>query len=213
MRRFPASSFFRRLVPVVAFLLAACAVQPAQAQTRWLQTAEVITPIEQEGPVQALLDTLVQRIERGQALPMHRTPEEPQVTPAALEEQLFAEGLDYTSANRVFIDYRFEMDRQGFSEKITGMYFIYRPEGIEEADIPILYLDTSDPAVDRLLSESGTTLPDNAAAFRPFREQIGFTRMSAGQTLVAVGDDVIREPERAEAEKRRLVRTIERFSY
>lgn len=188
-------------------------MQPAQAQTRWLQTAEVIAPVEEDGPVQALLDTLVQRIERGESLPLHRTPEDPKITASALEEQLFAEGLDYTSANRVFIDYRFEMNRQGFSEKITGMYFIYRPQGIEEADIPILYLDMSDPAVQRLLSESGTTLPDNAAAFRPFREQIGFTRMSADQTLVAVGDDVIREPERAEAEKRRLVKTIERFSY
>lgn len=208
------------LAIAVALVAAFAAPQAAQAQARWLQTVQIIVPVEQEKATGALLDTLAASMERGDELPLFRTPEKQgAVSFAELQNSLLNEGLDVTSANNVFVTYRFEADRQGFKETIENLFFIYRPEGMEDTDIPVFYVDATDPAVKKLFMDSGTTLRINEAAFHPFREQLQFAALmseyggQADQMLVTVGDRVIRDEGEAQEERRRLIATIRRFSY
>jgi len=117
----------------------------AQAQ-RWLQTTQVIAPVEADTPTRALLDTLVNVIDRSDSLMVKRSPEDATRMPVReLENMLLdQEGVGLSSANNVFIDYRFEVNRDGFRERVTELFFIFRPPGTGEEDIPIMYLSGND---------------------------------------------------------------------
>ena len=199
---------------VLAGLLIAALLLPAtaHAQSRWLQNVELITPIKDEYVTRALLDSLTWAIQQDSAA-LRRTPEDPSaMTFTDLENQLFDDGLDFTSATYLFVGYRLEANQRQFKSDITHLYFIYRPDDAEGLDIPIVYLDGADPVVRRVLSESGTAMALNEASVQPFSEQLTFHKLPEG-TVVSIGGRVIRDPKEAAAEKQRLLSTIRRFLF
>ena len=186
------------------------AVPEAHAQARWLQTVQVIAPVDDFGVTGVFRDSLTQVIQRG--APVQREPDGPALSFRRLEDALFSDGLDFTSANRVFITYRLEASQRGFRSEIQDVYFIYRPEGYEDVDTPIFYVRGDDPAVRRMILSGGTQSLTNEAAFEPFYDQLMFHKLGES-TVVTVGGRVIRDPERAAAERERLLDTVRRFMY
>jgi len=203
---------------VVAVLLVAVAFtarpQDANAQ-RWLQTTQVVAPVQAESATRALLDTLVNVIDRSDSLVVKRSPDAPTQMPVQeLRDMLIeTEGIGLSSANNVFIDYRFEVDRDGFKESVTDLYFIYRPPGAGEEDIPIMYLSARHDWVREVLQEKGTAMLTNEAAIRPFADQIAFAKITRGQEVqvVEVGNRTVREGFRTK--ERNLIERIMRLSY
>lgn len=210
MQRISVFSF--TVLLAAAFLLSDGVFREAKAQARWRQTVEIIAPVQQEEATGALLDTLVQVAER-RNLRLRRSPEdEERLSFSALEEALLSEGVDFSSANRVFITYRFEADQRGLQTTIEDLYFIYRPEGGESQDIPIFSVDATEPVVQNTLTNSGLPERTNEVALRPFYQQLLFHNLPESQ-LVALGGEVIRDQEEAERERERVLRTIRRFLY
>lgn len=196
------------LLALAALVLGASA---AHAQTRWLQTVEVIVPVDDYGVTGAFRDSLMQVMRRGKA-ELRREPGAPVVSFRALEDALLGEGLDFTSANQVFLTYRLEASQRGFRSEIEKIYFIYRPEGLDEVDLPIFYLNGQDPAVRRVILSGGTQMLANEAAFEPFYDQLTFHQLEES-TVISVGGRLIRDPEKADMERERLLATVRRFMY
>lgn len=184
--------------------------EAAQAQARWLQTVQVIAPVDEYGVTGAFRDSLTQAVRRGATA--RREPDGSPLSYRALEDALFSEGLDFSSANRVFITYRLEASQRGYRSEIEDVYFIYRPEGYDDVDLPVFYVRGDDPAVRRMILSGGTQMFANEAAFEPFYDQLLFHKLE-DSSVVAVGGRVIRDPERAEAERERLLATVRRFTY
>lgn len=204
-------------VLLTAFVLGLLLVVPQKAEAqRWLQTTQVIAPISSDGPARALLDTLVNEIDGSDSLMVRRAPDRPtRYTGDELSNALIdAEALDISSANNVFIDYRFAVDRDGFEESITALYFIFRPAGTGEEDIPIMYLNVKNERwVRDVLRHKGTTLVTNEAALKPFLDQLAFARIvrEKDAQIVEIGDRKVREG--FDAKKRQLVDKITRLTY
>lgn len=196
---------------VVLFLF----IMPRDAQAqRWLQTTQVIAPVEMNSPTRALLDTLVSVIDRSDSLMVKRSPDTTTRIPVSeLENELLNSGIGLTSANNVFIDYRFEVNRDGFEESITELFFIFRPPGTGEEDIPVMHLSANDDWVRDVLRNKGTTLVSNEAALRPFGDQISFAKIvrERDARIVEIGDRTVREG--FDAKKRQLVDKITRLTY
>lgn len=210
MQRISVFSF--TVLLAAAFLLSDGVFREAKAQARWRQTVEIIAPVQREEATGALLDTLVQVAER-RNLRLRRSPEDGErLSFSALEEALLSEGVDFSSANRVFITYRFEADQRGLQTTIEKLYFIYRPEGGESQDIPIFSVDATEAVVQNTLTNSGLPERTNEVALRPFYQQLLFHNLPESQ-LVALGGEVIRDQQEAERERERVLRTIRRFLY
>lgn len=184
----------------------------AQAQ-RWLQTSQLISPIESDGPARALMDTLIQVIDRTEGVEIQRSPQSSETfTLDELRDKLIDEaGIGLTSANNVFIDYRFEIENRGFEESIESFQFVYRPPGGAQEDIQMLYVDASEPWVRNVLNNKGTTLTTNEAALRTFSDQLSFARMVQDGKIVEIAGETVREG--FEAKKRQLVQKIQRLTY
>ena len=180
---------------------------------RWLQTSQLITDVDTDGPARALLDTLVQVVERSDTIEVRRSRDASEtMTVSSLRDQLInGPGIGLTSANKVFIDYRFEIGNQGFEESIQGLQFIFRPPTGDEEDVQMLYLDTSDPWVRSILNNKGTTLTTNEAALRTFKDQLSFARTVRDAQIVEIAGEPVREG--FEAKKRSLVQKIQRLTY
>ena len=179
---------------------------------RWLQTTQLVTPIQSDGPTRALLDTLVQVIERRDNIEVKRSPDAPETyTLSELKDNLINEaGIGLTSANRIFIDYRFEIENRGFQEVIESFRFVYRP-GQGEEDIQMMYVDASKPWFESILKNKGTTLRTNQAALKTFKDQLAFARMQDDGKIVEISGQTVREG--FEAKKRSLVQKITRLTY
>lgn len=179
---------------------------------RWLQTTQLVTPIQSDGPTRALLDTLVQVIERQDGARVKRSPDDSEaLTLPELRDKLINEsGIGLTSANRVFIDYRFEIENRGFEESIESFQFVYRPGG-GEADIQMMYVDAGKPWVESILENKGTTMQTNQAALKIFKDQLAFARMQEDGKIVEISGQPVREG--FEAKKRSLVQKITRLTY
>lgn len=179
---------------------------------RWLQTTQLVTPIQSDGPTRALLDTLVQVIERRDDIQVKRSPDAPETyTLSELKDNLINEaGIGLTSANRIFIDYRFEIENRGFQEVIESFRFVYRP-GQGEEDIQMMYVDASEPWFESILKNKGTTLRTNQAALKTFKDQLAFARMQDDGKIVEISGQTVREG--FEAKKRSLVQKITRLTY
>lgn len=201
-----------RLLAVAVLLLSGLAATPgADAQTRWLQTVQVVTPVSEYGSMPVLMDSLVNLARRGE-IEVRREPGGAPIGFRSLESNILNSGLDFTSANQVFVTYKMEGTQRGFSSTIEDFYFIYRPEGYEDVDTPILYVDATQPKVRHVINNGGTQLLENEAAFEPFSEQISFAQLD-DSAVVTVGGRVIRDPERGRAERMRVLSTIRRFMY
>lgn len=183
----------------------------SHAQTRWLQTVQVIAPVDDYNVTGVFRDSLLQVVRRG-GVELHREPDTPARSYRALEDELLGEGLDFTSANRVFLTYRLEASQRGFVSQIEDIYFIYRPEGVDDVDMPIFHVSGEDPAVRRLILGSGTQMLANEAAFVPFYDQLTFHQLEES-TVISVGGRLIRDPEHAARERERLLATVRRFMY
>lgn len=196
------------------FLLGVAFLWPgqSQAQSRWLQNVEFITPVKDEYVTKALLDALFDTMQ-DEPMALKRAPDDADtLSYYALENELFDTGLDFTSATHLFIGYRLEANQRRFESTITHLFFIYRPQEDEGVDVPIFYLEVDQPAVQDVLENDGTPLINNEAAVMPFREQLVFHKLPESQ-IVRVSDRVIRDPQQAAAEKQRLLATIRRFVF
>ena len=186
--------------------------QEAVAQSRWLQTVQVIAPVHGRDITAALLDSLIDVADRRRVL-IGRTPDDSTgYRIVDLESRLFDAGLDFSSANKVFITYRFEANQRRFKADILDLYFIYRPEEFEDADVPIAYFDASNPIIRNTLVGKGTRLETNEAVFEPFWDRLQFYQLEDA-LVTSVGGRVIRDEARAESERIRLVGIIRQFLY
>ena len=202
----------RLIILGVAVLLAP--VSESAAQAEWQRTVKVIAPIEDGLVTRALTDSVVEMAET-QNMELRRTPQsDTTTTPEKIKAALSEEGLALTSATHAFITYRFTQKSGQLHRNILDLHFIYRPTGEQGEDIPILYLDLSEEDLYRqLLVKKGTPSPVNEVAFRPFEEQISLYSLRDTARVVQVGNQIIREPERAAAEKRQFMATIRKLTY
>lgn len=203
----------RKLPIVLACILALLAVSPPDAQAqRWLQTTQLITPIQSDGPTRALLDTLVQVLERKDGVEVKRTPDGSEsFSLSGLRDKLINEaGIGLNSASHIFIDYKFEIENRGFEESIEAFQFVYRA-GEGQEDIQMMYIDATKPWVESVLKNKGTALRTNQAALKTFSDQLAFARMQENGKIVEISGQTVREG--FEAKKRNLVQKITRLTY
>jgi len=188
-------------------------LSPAFGQGAWQRTAQVIVPVEEETAVQALVDSAASLVEQ-QSIQVRSAPGSERVPLQTLEDRLSEEGLTVTSATHLFVTYRFSMDRQRVEREISDLHFIYRPAAGQEEDIPLLYLDLSDSRLHtQLLKKRGTPVPSNEAVFVPFLDQIAFHNLQDEATIVRLGNQIIRDEERAAAAKENLMATLKTLYY
>jgi len=203
------TSLFRIGVATAALCVAAGS---SSAQSRWQQTVQAITPVVQDEITGALLDSLIEVTGRT-GVPVRRSPDDSaEHTIRELSDLLLDEGLDVTSANQVFITYKYEADPRSFSSEIVELYFIYRPVEYEDADTPIAIVDATNPIVRNMLVANGTRLEANEAVFEPFWDQLRLHQLENG-TIVKVGGKILRDEAEAAREKERLLKIIQQFLY
>ena len=185
---------------------------PEATAQRWLQTSQLSAPVQNDLPTRALLDTLIQTIDRRDSLQVYRSPDaSEQLSLSDLRETLINEaGIGLTSANNVFIDYEFKIENRGFQERITSFNFVYRP-GEGQEDIQMLYIETDNPWVKNILRNKGTTLRTNEAALKTFNDQLSFARLQDDGQIVEIAGETVREG--FETKKRQLVEKITRLTY
>lgn len=202
----------RLAVLSVAILLVPLSESAAQAD--WRRTVKVIAPVEQGSVIRALTDSVVAMAEADK-LPIQRAPKsDTSTTLQGIEQALSKEGLALTSATHVFITYRFLLRGGELRRDIRNLHFIYRPTAEQGEDISIFFVDLSkDDLYNELLIKKGTPSPVNEVVYQPFAKQLSFQNMKDTATVVQVGNEIIRETERAAAEKQRILRTIRRLTY
>lgn len=193
-------------------LLFVTASWPASAQSRWQQTVQAITPVRSEQITGALLDSLIAVSQRGDVRLRRSPDDDTEYSVTELEDLLLDDGLDITSANQMFVTYRYEADQRSFKTDILELYFIYRPVEYEDADTPIAIVDATQPLVRNMLVSNGTTLATNEAVFEPFWDQLRLHQLEDG-TVVKVGSKIIRDEKEAAFEKDKILNIIRRFLY
>jgi hypothetical protein len=206
----------RKSALILVCLIGVSLASPAEAEAqRWLQTSQLIVPVENDAPTRALLDTLVQVIERKDSLMVRRSPESTeQMSLSDLRNQLISgPGIGLSSASHVFIDYEFMIGNRGFEENIKAFQFLFRPPGQGQEDVQMLHVDASQSWVEEILKNKGTTLRTNQAALKTFSDQLAFARMqdNEGAQVVEIAGQAVREG--FEAKKRKLVEKITRLTY
>lgn len=201
-----------RLLPLLLGLLLV-PVSESAAQAQWQQTVQVIAPVEDGTVTRALMDSVMTVLETN-SVPVQQSPQSDTTSLRAIQDNLSGEGLALTSATHVFITYRYNLTSSDLQREILDLYFIYRPSAQQEEDIPVLYVDLSrDNLYEEVMVKRGTTLPSNEAAFLPFNQQLGFHNLRDVVTVVQVGDEIIRDPERAAVEKKRLLKITQNLTY
>lgn len=204
-----------RSVGSIGLLLAAlCLAVPQTAQGQlWLQTARVITPIE-NGPTRAFLDTLVNVMERKDVMVKRSPNQKKGMAVSALRDKLITkEGIGLSSANHAFIDYRFSIDDGSrFQQKISRIHFVFRP-GPNQNDVSIMYINARKKWVENVIRQKGTALRTNEAALIPFHRHLGFANIARQKKtqVVEIGGETVRE--RFDERKAALIRKVERLTY
>jgi hypothetical protein len=207
-RAFRAPSAFGLLLAALFF------VYPQNANGQlWLQTARVITPIE-NGPTRAFLDTLVNVMERKDVKVRRAPGQEDLMTVAELRSALISEsGIGLSSANHAFIKYRFSIDDGSqLKQEITRIRFVFRP-GPSQRDVSVAYLNAQQPWMKKVIRQKGTTLQFNQAALIPFHRHLGFARVArqAETKVVEIGGETVRGE--FDQRKQALIRKVERLTY
>jgi hypothetical protein len=188
----------RSLHPVVLTgglaLLLGLVASPALAQ-QWRQEVEIITPVQFNDPTHILLDSLAAVLARSPTLQVRRRADSSAMSYRDLRESLYADGVDLRSATHAFIRYRFDLTEQGSGivETIEDIYFVFRLDESRE-DLPILYLDTRDPAVSDLLVDRGIPSPVNMLSVTPFRRLLAYPSLTEQHetAVVAFGGRTVR---------------------
>lgn len=210
-----AASRTLRSAGIIGLLLAAlCLAVPQTAQGQlWLQTARVITPIE-NGPTRVFLDSLVSVMERKDVMVKRSPSQKGEMAVSALRDKLISEeGIGLSSANHAFIDYRFTIDDGSqFRQEVSKVHFVFRP-GPNQSDVSIMYIDAEKEWVKKVVRQKGTMLRTNEAALIPFHRHLGFANIARQKKtqVVEIGGQTVREAfdERKEA----LIRKVERLTY
>lgn len=200
------------LFSLLSFGLLIMGPTDASAQ-RWVQTSQLLSEITEEKPTRALLDTLVQVMDRKENIKVKRTADsQKKISISKLREKLINEqGIGLTSANFVFINYKFQIKNRGFQEIIQSLQFAYRPPGGESEDIQMMHIDASAPWVQNVINNKGTTLVTNEAALKTFSDQLAFARLVQDGKIVEIAGETVREG--FERKKRQLVQKIQRLTY
>lgn len=190
-----------------------CLVPNHASGQLWVQTSKVVAPVH-DGPLRAFLDTLVNVAERKQ-LTLTRSPDAGEtLTVSTLRDLLIdEEGIGVSSANYVFIDYRFSIGSSGgLQQEIAGLYFVFRP-GPNQNDIPVLYLEPRDGWFRDFLRTKGTRLRTNEAAFIPFRQHLSFATIARDEEsqVVEIGGETVRDG--FDERKETLILKVERLMY
>ncbi len=203
-----------RVLSVLFALLAVAgySTKSASAQSRWLQTVEIITPVTADDITVALLDSLVDSVDRREVMIRRAPDDSTRYSVADLADHLYSDGLDFSSANQVFITYRFEANQRRFKSDILSLYFIYRPEEFEDTDVPIAFFDATHPVIRNVLVGKGTRLETNEAVFEPFWDKLQFHQLDQG-LVTSIGGRVVRSEELAVSERTRIVGIIRQFLY
>lgn len=210
--------FVNRICPgrFLALLLAALLlpISESAAQTEWQRTVKVIAPVEEVPVIGALTDTVVTMAEANK-IPIRRTPASDTTSSLEkIEEELSKEGLALTSATHVFITYRFKLFGGTLRREIRNLHFIYRPTAQQGEDISIFYVDlTKNNLYHELLVDKGTPSPVNEVVYHPFAEQISLQNLKENVTVVQVGNQILRDSDRATTVKAQILQTIERLTY
>lgn len=195
---------------LLALLVGAALVPESRAQTRWQRTVEVIVPVSDAEVMPALLDSM-DTVFRARGATVQRSPQSEPVPYDRVGEMLSGEGLSVSSASHVFITYRYALTSARLERQIQDLYFIYRSTSVEE-DVPILYVDlTTSDLYEELLVERGSPMASNEATYLEFERQLSLHRLRDVATVVRVGDDIIRDSERATAEKQRILQVTTRL--
>lgn len=203
----------RGCIIAMSLLIFALSASPSAAQDQWRQTVQVIVPVEEGTATRAMLDSAVS-VMQNQGISVRQAPQTSPTSFKEIRETLSEDGLAASSATHVFITYRFALSSGTFDKEILDLHFIFRPEGREEEDIPILYLDLREEQLhEKLLIKRGTRLASNEATFLPFRQQVGFNNLRDQLTVVQVGNQIIRGTDRAAAEKERILKIIRDLTY
>ena len=215
---YSAPTFLQRILsPRLAVLSLALLLFPiseSAAQAEWQRTVQVIAPVEEGLVTRALTDSVVAMAEAGKLEPRRTPQSDTTITLEKIKSDLSEEGLALTSATHVFITHRFTQKSGELNRDIRDLHFIYRPSAEQGEDIPILYLDlTNEDLYRQLLTKKGTPSPVNELAFHAFEEQIAFHSLRDASTVVKVGNEIIRDPEQADAEKEQIMATIRKLTY
>jgi hypothetical protein len=179
----------------------------------WRQTARLATPVE-NGPLRTFLDTLTHTIEEKELRVRRTSNQDKQMRLAELRDLLIKEhGTSISTANTLFIDYRFELDRGSRLERdIQHLQFHFRP-GPRQEDIPLLYLDAQQKWMQDLLIKKGTPPSSNLAAIIPFRRHLEFAHLARldDTDIVEIGGTTVREG--FAVKKEELIQRLERLMY
>lgn len=199
---------------LTGLLFAAVALIPQEARGQvWLQTSQVVTPIEQ-GPTRVLLDTLSNVIKR-RNLKVRRSPDaKKRVSFSTLQSSLIEEeGIGIRSANQALINYRFSIDNgSNFDQEVASIHFLFRP-GPNQSDISVFHVNAQKMWLDQLLQSKGTDLGSNEAALIPFRRHLGFANIARQEEtqIVEIGGQTVREG--FKGKKKALIRKVEKLTY
>lgn len=206
-------SFSRcRLFSVAIAVMGLAVLSEAAAQTRWQETIQVIVPVQENEMIGALVDSITTVFqERGTSV--RRSPQGEPMPYPQLVDTLEADGLSPFSASHAFITYRYRLTSAELETQIVDLYFIYRPPGPQE-DLSIFYLDLeASPLYEELLVQRGTEVPNNEMVLLPFEQQLSFHRLAQQARIVRLGDEIVRDPERAAAEKERILEITARLAH
>jgi len=191
-------------VPFIAAALLLASALPAEAQ-RWNQRVQVVKTVEEDGPVYALLDSLITEFDAaGESNVMiRRAPNDKSLRSVAdIREDLLDDGLGLVSATHVYIQYEFAIVADDFVETIEELQFIYRPPNAEMEDISLFTAKTSNPHVHHVLMKSGLPHEENLNTVSTFASILSFPRIARTDVrVVRLNNETLREgySERREA--------------
>jgi len=160
--------------------------RPADAQ-QWRQTTRILAEMETGRAPRAFLDSLATRLRKSDTLKIRRSKDmTAAMTAQALSDTLLEKGLGFQSANRVIIDYEFEVVDNELVEEIRGMQFLYRPPSRTEGDVPIMYVETDRPMMQDLMRTSGIPDKTNLSTVHYFVDELSFPTLSINQDIEVV---------------------------
>ena len=185
---------------------------PVRAQQR-VQDVEIVTTVESGQPTRVFLDSLGNEIRMRDSVRVRREPGGDRMSLDAIQSTLIEEGIGLLSANRLFLEYAFEIRNNEFIKVIQSPHFIFRPEGTGEEDLSVLYVTglyvTGNLDFTReVLKTQGIPNPQNLGDVALFKDELPFASLSLdrGADMVSVAGT----PVRSEFDRRRK-RVLQRF--
>jgi len=208
----PAGMIGRLTAALMLLFLFAGPVQTADAQ-QWGQRATVLTDVESGQGTRALLDTVATRLRKQDTLVVRRSPQHEPTTVYALTDSLLDKGLGMQSANRILVDYEFEIVDNELIEQIRSLQFVYRTSRPAEPDVPILHVNAQRERFAEMLLNAGIPDEQNLEIVHFFVDELSFPSLALNQDVrvISIGGETLR----GEFDQRRkvLVRQLKAFIY